>query len=148
METLSVEDWKNIKLKKVQELENNIAFLSELSIVLNKAWFNRVREGINSWDNQLGWDKQLKIDDGAYELFNILNELNPALLNERLEKVEAISRQQKRLRSYKKTRGELASVQTNQILGSLFEINIVYAAIQSCSSVEVFHRRCNTSQMD
>lgn len=138
METLPVEDYKKIKLNAVQELENNIALGSELSFVLTKSWFNRVREGINSWDNQLGWDKQPKIDDGAYDLFNIFNKFGPALLNKRLEKVEAISRQQNRLRSYRKTRGELASVQTNQILGSLFEINIVYAAIQSCSSVEVF----------
>ena len=133
MEALSIEDYKKIKLKEVQELENNIAFWSELRFVLNKSWFNRVREVINSWDNQR------KIDDGAYNLFRILaNEFSPALLNERLEKVEAISRQQNRLRSYRKTRGELASAQTNQVLGSLFEINIVYAAIQSCSSVEVF----------
>ena len=133
METLSLEDYKKIKYNEVQELENHVASLSELRDVLNKSWFNRVRKVINSWDSQR------KIDDGAYNLFRILsNQFKPALLNERLEKVEAISRQQNRPKSYRKTRGELASTQTNQILGSLFEINIVYAAIQSCSSVEVY----------
>lgn len=142
METLSVEDYKKIKLHEVQELEKNIASLSELKCVLNQSWFNRVREVINSW-----WDiNQLKIDDGAYTLFGILsNKFKPALLNKRLEKVRAISRQQNpnRSKSYQKTRGELASAQINQILGSLFEINIVYAAIQSCSSVEVYPRTGN-----
>ncbi len=114
-------------------MENNITFWSELRFVLTKSWFNRVREAINSWDNHR------KIDDGAYNLFRILSdEFNPALLNDRLVKVEAVSREQNRLRAYRKSRGELASIQTNQILGSIFEINIVYAAIQSCSSVEVF----------
>ncbi|MBA7495281.1 hypothetical protein ES702_05863 [subsurface metagenome] len=138
METLSVEDYKRLKLSEVRELEKNVASLRELRLVLNKSWFNRVRAVINGWDNQL------KIDDGAYDLFRIFSyELDPILLNERLEKVEAISRQQSRLRSYRKTRGELASVQTNQILGSLFEINIIYWAVQSCSSVEIFPKAGN-----
>lgn len=139
METLSVEDYKKVRLNAVYELEKNVSSLNELIFVLNKSWFRRVRAGINSWNNQLSWDKQPKIDDGAFDLFNKLSrEFNPALLNERLQKIEAISRQQNKLRSYRKTRGELASSQTNQVLGSLFEINIVYAAIQSCSSAEVF----------
>lgn len=138
METLSVEDYIKSQLNEVQELEKNIASLSELAFVLNESWFNRVRAVINCWDNQL------RISDGAYDLFRIfLYEYDPILLNERLEKVEAISRQQNRLRSYRKTRGELASAQTNQILGSLFEINIVYAVVQSCSSVEVFPKAGN-----
>ena len=53
-------------------------------------------------------------------------------------KLDEISREQNRLRAYRKTRGELASKQSNQILGAIFEINIVYAAVQTCSSVEVF----------
>lgn len=139
METLSIEDYKKVRLNAVNELEKNVASLSELRFVLNKSWFSRVRAGINSWNAQLSWDKQPKIDDGAFDLFNILSyEFNPALLNERLEKIEAISRQQNKLRSYRKTRGEFTSTQTNQILGSLFEINIVYAAIMSCDSIEVF----------
>lgn len=138
METLSIEDYKMIQLNEVQEFRKNIDSLSELRFVLNESWFNRVREVINRLDNGL------KIDDGAYDLFEIfLTKLNPILLNQRLEKVEAISRQQDRLRSYRKTRRELASTQTNQILGSLFEINIVYAAIQSCSSVEAFPKTGN-----
>jgi hypothetical protein len=135
METLSIEDYKKLKLNEVQELQKNIASLSELRIALNNSWFDRVRAVISCWDNQL------KIEDGAYDLFRIFSyEFNPILLNRRLEKVDEISRQQNRLRSYRKTRGELASTQTNQILGSLFEINIVFAALQSCSSVEVFPR--------
>jgi hypothetical protein len=133
MEALSLEDYKMVRLSEVQELEINAASWNELKFVLNKSWFNRVRAVINNWDNQL------KIDDGAYNLFRILlDELNPILLNERLEKVEEISRQQNRLRPYRKTRGELASVQTNQILGSLFEINILSAIVTSCSTMEVF----------
>ena len=144
METLSVEDYKKVRLNAVNELEKNVASLSELRFVLNKSWFRRVRAGINSWNNQLSWDKQPKIDDGAFDLFNILSrEFCPALLNERLEKIEAISRQQNKLRSYRKTRGELASSQTNQILGSLFEINIVYAAYKSCPSLEIFPKTGN-----
>lgn len=133
METLSVEEYKKIRLRELHDLENNATSWSELRFVLNDSWFKRVRAVINRWDNQL------KIDDGAYDLFRILSDdLDPTVLNNRLMKVEAISREQNRLRSYRKSRGELASVQTNQILGSLFEVNIVYAALQSCSSVEVF----------
>ena len=138
METLSVENYKKTRLNEVDELEKNVASLSELRFVLNKAWFGRVREVVNRWDNQL------KIDDGAYDLFRIfLHELDPILLNERLKKIEAISGQQSRLRSYRKTRGELASVQTNQILGSLFEINIIYGVVQSCPSMEIFPKAGN-----
>jgi hypothetical protein len=110
-----------------------VASWSELRFVLNESWFKRVKAVINNWDDRL------KVDDGAYNLFRILSEdLSPIILNKRLVKVEALSREQSKLRSYRKTRGELASTQTNQILGSLFEINILYAAVQSCSSVEVF----------
>jgi hypothetical protein len=135
METLSLEDYKKIKLNEVDELEKNIDSLSELKYVLNQSWFNRVREVINSW-----WDiNQLKFNDGAYHLLNILSKkLKPEILNEMLEKIKAIAWQQQRSKSYRKTRGELANTQTNQMLGSLFEISIVYAAIQSCSSVEIY----------
>jgi len=133
METSQIKNYKKIGLDQLQELEKNISSLKELRFVLNESWFNRVREVISSFDDHL------QITDEAYNLFRILlNDLNPILLNERLEKVESISCAQSRLRSYRKTRGELASTQTNQILGSLFEINIVYAAVQSCPSVEVF----------
>jgi hypothetical protein len=133
METLSVEEYKKIRLKELHDLENNATSWSELRFVLDDSWFKRVRAVINRWDNQL------KIDDGAYNLFRILSDdLDPTVLNNRLMKVEAISREQNCLRSYRKSRGEFASVQTNQILGSLFEVNIVYAALQSCSSVEIF----------
>lgn len=133
METLSVEEYKKIRLRELHDLENKATSWSELRFVLNESWFKRVRSVINRWDSQL------KIDDGAYNLFRILSyDLDPTVLNSRLVKVEAISREQNRLRSYRKSRGELASVQTNQILGSIFEVNIVYAALQSCSSVEIF----------
>jgi hypothetical protein len=133
METLAVKEYKKIRLRELHDLESKATSLSELKFVLNDYWFKRVRAVINNWDNQL------KIDDGAYDLFRILlDDLNPTALNSRLVKVEAISREQNRLRSYRKSRGELASVQTNQILGSIFEVNIVYAALKSCSSVEVF----------
>ena len=138
METLSVEDYKKIRLRELYELEKNATSWSELRFVLNESWFKRVRAVINRWDNQL------KIDDGAYNLFRILSDdLNPIILNKRLVKVEAISREQSRLRSYRKSRGELASVQTNQILGALFEINVVYAAVESFSSVKVFPKAGN-----
>ena len=133
METLSVEEYKKIRLRELHDLGNKATSWSELKFVLNGSWFKRVRAVINSWDNQL------KIDDGAYNLFRLLlDDLDPAVLNSRLVEIEAVSRDQNRLRAYRKTRGELASVQTNQILGSIFEVNIVYAALQSCSSVEVF----------
>ena len=133
METLPVEEYKKIKLRELYDLENRAISWSELRFVLNGSWFKRVRTVINSLDNQL------KIDDGAYNLFSILlDDLDPVVLNSRLVKVEAVSREQNRLRAYRKSRGELASIQTNQILGSIFEVNIVYAALQSCSSVEVF----------
>lgn len=133
METLSVEDYKKIRLRELYELEKNAPSWSELKFVLYESWFKRVRAVISRWDDQL------KIDDGAYNLFRILlDDLKPKILNKRLARIEAVSRKQGRLRSYRKSRGELASVQTNQILGSLFEINILYAALQSCSSVEVF----------
>lgn len=133
METLQLDEYKKIKLKKLHDLENKAPSWSELRFVLRDSWFERIRAVINSWDDKL------KIDDGAYNLFRILlDDLNPAVLNSRLVKVEAVSRDQNRLRAYRKSRGELASVQTNQILGSIFEINIIYAALQSCSSVEVF----------
>ena len=133
MKTLSVEEYQKIRLGELHDLEKKATSWSELRYVLNDSWFKRVRAVVNSWDSQL------KIDDGAYNLFRILlDDLEPAVLNSRLVKVEAISREQNRLRSYRKSRGELASVQTNQILGSIFEVNIVYAVLQSCSSVEVF----------
>jgi hypothetical protein len=133
METLSIVDYKKIRLKDLDDLENKAASLSELRFVLSDSWFERVRLVINSWDDQR------KIDDGAYNLFRILlDDLEPTALNGRLMKVEAVSRKQNRLRAYRKSRGELASIQTNQILGSIFEINIIYAALQSCYSVEVF----------
>lgn len=132
-ETLSVEEYKRLRLRELHDLENRAISWSELRFVLNDSWFKRVGAVINSWDNQF------RIDDGAYNLFKIfLDDLDPAVLNSRLVKVEAVSRKQSRLRAYRKSRGELASVQTNQILGSIFEVNIVYAAIRSCSSVEVF----------
>lgn len=138
METLSIEDYKKIKLRELQKLEEKAISWSELRFVLNKSWFQRVRAVIERLDNQL------KIDDGAYNLFRLLSDdLNPIQLNKKLAKVESISREQSRLRSYRKSRRELASVQTNQILGALFEINIVYAAIVSCSSVEVFPKAGN-----
>ena len=133
METLPIEEYKKIKLKELQYLESKATSWSELRFVLSDSWFNRVKAVINKWDDQL------KIDDVAYNLFRILLEdLDPGVLNNRLVKVETVARKQNRLRAYRKSRGELASVQTNQILGSIFEINIVYAALQSCSSVEVF----------
>lgn len=133
MKTLSLEEYKILKLREVHQLENHVTSLSELRFVLNESWFRRVTDVINSWDDQR------KIDDGAYNLFRILSdELQPALLNKRLSIVEALAREQNRLRPYRKTRGELASAQTNQVLGSLFEINILSAAISSCSSIELF----------
>ena len=132
METLSVEEYKKIRLRELHDLENKATSWNELRFVLSGSWFKRVRAVIKSWDNQR------KIDDGAYNLFRILlDDLDPAVLNSRLVEIEAVSRDQNRLRAYRKSRGELASVQTNQILGSIFEVNIVYAALQSCSSVEV-----------
>jgi hypothetical protein len=133
MKTLSVEEYREIKLLELNDLEKASTSWGELRFVLDKFWFKRVREVIDSFDDQL------QFKDGAYDLFRIFsNELNPAILNKKLIRIEAISREQKRLRSYRKTRGELASKQSNQILGAIFEINIVYAAIQTCTSVEVF----------
>ena len=133
MKTLSLEEYKRLKLHEVHQLENHVSSLSELRFVLNASWFRRVIDVINSWDDRR------KIDDGAYNLFRILSdELQPAILNKRLSIVEALAREQNRLRPYRKTRGELASAQTNQVLGSLFEINILSAAISTCSSIELY----------
>lgn len=118
METLSVEDYKKIRLRELYELEKSTPSWSELKFVLNESWFERVRAVISRWDDDLN------IDDGAYNLFRFLfDDLYPKILNKRLARIEAVSRKQGRLRSYRKSRGELASVQTNQILGSLFELN-------------------------
>jgi hypothetical protein len=133
MKTLPLDEYKKIKLKELHDLENKVTSWSELRFVLRDSWFERVRAVITRWDDKL------RIDDGAYNLFRILlDDLDPAVLNSRLVKVEAVSRGQNRLRAYRKSRGELASVQTNQILGSIFEINIIYSALKSCPSVEVF----------
>jgi hypothetical protein len=133
MKRLSVEEYREIKLNELDDLEKASTSWSELRFVLGKSWFKRVRDIIN------GWHDQLRFKDGAYELFRIFShELNPEILNKRLVKLEAISREQNRLRAYRKTRGELGSKQSNQIHGGIFEINIVYAAVQTCSSVEVF----------
>ena len=122
-----------IRLNELHEFEIAVKSLDELKTVLNRTWFDRVKKVIIRWDNRT------KIGDGAFNLFRILTEeLDPKILNQKLKNIEEISREQRKLRSYRKTRGELASVQTNQILGSLFEVNIVYAAIQSCSTVELF----------
>jgi hypothetical protein len=133
MKTISLEEYKNIRFNDIKRLEDIIISCEELKYVLTRSWFWRLRNVVNSWD-----DRRL-ISDGAYNLFRILSdEFHPARLDRRLSIVAGQAKKQSRLRSYRKTRGELASVQTNQILGSLFEINIVYAALQSCSSVEVF----------
>lgn len=133
MNALSVEEYRVIKLHELDDLERDSASWSELRFVLDKSWFKRMRDVISAWDTRLHFT------DGGYELFRIFsNELDPAILNNRLVRLEAISRQQHRLRSYRKTRGELASKQSNQVLGAIFEINIIYAAVQTCSSVEVF----------
>lgn len=138
MGTLSIEDCKKIRFDKLHELEIVIKSLDELKTVLTSTWFDRVKKVISCWDNRL------KIGDGAFNLFRILtDELNPKLLNRKLKKIEEISRKQGKLKSYRKTRGELASIQTNQILGSLFEVNIVYAALQSCPSLELFPKAGN-----
>jgi len=136
MKTLSLDDYKRIKLDAVERLEYQVIISSELKYVLDESWFSRVRAVINSWDDR---DDRLKIDDGAYNLFSILlNEFHSEILDKRLARIETLARKQNRLRPYRKTRGELASAQTNQILGSIFEINILSAAIQSCSSIELF----------
>ncbi|MGD9159798.1 MAG: hypothetical protein PVG39_15390 [Desulfobacteraceae bacterium] len=72
-------------------------------------------------------------------MFRIFSdEFSPTLLDQRLLIVACLAKKQNRLRPFRKTRGELASIQTNQILGSLFEINIQSAFIQACSSLELF----------
>ena len=125
MKTLSVKEYQKIRLKELHDLEKKATSWSELRYVLNDSWFKRVRAVVNCWDSQL------KIDDGAYNLFRILlDDLEPAVLNSRLVKVEAISREQNRLRSYRKSRGELASIQTNQILGSILK-SISYMRLYS-----------------
>ena len=98
MEPFLLEKYKEIRLRELHELERNVASWSELRFALNESWFKRVKAVINNWDDQR------KIDDGAYNLFRILSEdLSPIILNKRLMKVEALSREQSRLRSYRKT---------------------------------------------
>lgn len=133
MKMISLEDYKKTKLNDIKSLEDIIISCEELKYVLTRSWFGRLRNVVNSWD------KRLLISDGAYNLFRILSdEFSPALLDQRLLIVAGLAKKQNRLRPYRKTRGELASIQTNQILGSLFEINIQSAFIQACSSLELF----------
>jgi hypothetical protein len=134
MRPLSGIEYKLI-LDDLQKLGKQISSLTELRRILNESWFDRVRDVANRPD------EQLVIDEGSFGLLRILygiGILDPILLNKRLEKIAAIAHEQGRDASYRKTRGELASTQYNQVLGSLFEINIVYAALQSCSSVELY----------
>lgn len=133
MKIISLEEYKNTRLNDIKRLENFVISCEELKYVLTRSWFGRLRNVVNSWDNRR------LISDGAYNLFRVFSdEFHPALLDKRLFIVAGQAKKQNRLRPYRKTRGELASTQTNQIIGSLFEINIQSAAIQACSSLELF----------
>lgn len=133
MKTISLEEYKKTKLNDIKRLEDIVISCKELKYVLTRSWFERLRNVVNSWD------ERLLISDGAYNLFRIFSdEFPPALLDKRLLIVAGQAEEQNRLRPYRKTRGELASTQTNQIIGSLFEINIQSAFIQVCSSLELF----------
>ena len=135
MRHLSGREYKLI-LDDLQKLGAQISSLNELRRALKESWFNRVRDVANCPDGQF------EIDEGSFGLLRILyriyRRLDPIILNKRLEKIAAIAHEQGQPGSYRKTRGELASTQYNQVLGALFEINILYAALQSCSSVELY----------
>lgn len=133
MKTISLEEYKNTRLNDIKRLEDFVISCEQLKYVLTRSWFERLRNVVNSWDNRR------LISDGVYNLFRAFSdEIYPALLDKRLFIVAGQAKKQNRLRPYRKTRGELASTQTNQIIGSLFEINIQSAAIQACSSLELF----------
>lgn len=133
MKKLTLDEYKRILFKDIQELETIAASSNEIKFILNDSWFDRVRKIVNDFDDHLSFN------DGAYDLFRILrNEFPVEVLEERLSIIESIARKQGRLRSYRKTRNELSSTQPNQIFGSLFEINILSALINSCPSAELF----------
>ncbi len=132
MKKLTLEEYKRIKEKDIKELGNYITSSNELKFALNEKWFNRLRKVVNDFDDNLSFN------DGAYDLFRIFDELPVEVLEERLATIASFAKRQGKLRSYRKTRNELGSTQTNQIFGSLFELNILSGIIKSCASVELF----------
>ena len=133
MKKLTLDEYKRILFKDIQELETIAAFSKEIKFVLNDSWLNRVRKIVSDFDDHLSFN------DGAYDLFRILrNEFPVEVLEDRLSLIASIAGKQGRLKSYRKTRNELSSAQPNQIFGSLFEINILSGLINSCPSAEIF----------
>lgn len=128
-----MDEYRRIKERDISELEKCVASLHELKFVLNKRWFLRLRKVLE------GFDANLSFNDGAYDLFRILSyEFPVEVLEKKLLDIARLAGQQGRLRSYRKTRKELGSPQTNQVFGSLFEVNILSGIIGSCASVELY----------
>lgn len=133
MQELPLDNYKCARFNDIQKLENDIISSKELKFVLKRNWFERVKKVVNDFD------ERLSIADGAYDLFTrFLYDIQVESFDKRLATVAALAKNQRRQKYYRKTRGELASVQTNQILGSLFELNILYGIIASCPNTDLF----------
>jgi hypothetical protein len=133
MQELSLDDYKLVRFNDIQKLENDIISSKELKFVLKRNWFERVKKVVNDFD------ERLSITDGAYSLFTrFLYDIQVESFDKRLTTIAALAKKQGRQKAYRKILGELASVQINQILGSLFELNILYGIIASCPNTDLF----------
>ena len=133
MKKFPLDEYRRIREKDISELKKCVASLNELKYVLNERWFLRLKKVLYDFDDNLSFN------DGAYDLFRILsNEFSVEVLEERLINIACLAENQGKLKSYRKTRKELGSTQTNQVFGSLFEVNILSGIIRSCASVDLF----------
>lgn len=136
--------YENTLLKELDELCQCASTLPELRYVVDQSWVGRVRHIITTWE------VDRKFNDGAYNFFRILTDhrlpipvssITPEELDQRLQVIASLARCQKKNDDYRKTRGELASSQNNQILGALFEVNLLARLIAALPhDVELFPR--------
>jgi hypothetical protein len=105
----------------------------ELRTCLKESWFDRLNRIIVSFD------EEIYFSDGAFDLFRIfINEFPIEILEKRLLCIASLARKQQKLTEYRKTLSELASKQSNQIFGAIFEINLLSGLIESLDGIELY----------
>jgi hypothetical protein len=128
-------------LEEIDKLYDCAFKLPELSYVIDKNWTKRIKNVVVSWG------PERKFNDGGYNFFRDLTgcipivppSIKPEDLDHRLQSIERVARAQRKIKDYKKTRNELGSEQINQILGALFEINILSTLIEAApTTVELY----------
>ena len=129
-------------MRELELLQRIAADLPELQYVVNRSWVERVQNAIATSD------AGTYPDDACYAFFHILTDhrlpfavpcIAPEDLDRRLQAVASLARAQQKTSEYRKTRGELASRQNNQVLGALFEINVLDRLIHAAAgSIELF----------